>query len=394
LNILFLTQFFSATRGGGEVIFTQWAEELCKRGHNVYVICHRMKNSQQKNKTENVQIIEVPPSIVHKGGLPPSISDNILYLTNSIKFGLQVVKERDIHIIHSNNFTPIIAGSFISKITGIPHVATIHDIFSLAGKNYWRIWSSQFEALPLTQVIGPVIEKITVKIPGNIIHTVSETTKQDLIRFGARNPIVVIPNGVDLNKFRPNNTYCNNHQLVFIGRLIFYKNLSVVIRALKIVTQTIPDAYLIVVGDGPSRKQWQSLAERMNLNNSIKFTGYVSEEEKLKILNESAVLVLPSLIEGFGLVIIEAFAMKKPVIASMIAPMTEIISHGIDGYLVPPFNEQEWAKKIIYILQHPEIASLMGNRGREKVEKHFSIQKVVNQLEKLYTRLNSSLNNF
>ncbi|MEM2741204.1 MAG: glycosyltransferase family 4 protein [Nitrososphaeria archaeon] len=386
MKILFLTQFFSATRGGGEVIFTQWAKELCRRGHDVYVICHIMKNSKQSNnEIENLHVIEIPPVIFFKGGLPPSITENALYLMNSVRIGFKVLRKYDIDVIHSNNFTPVIAGFLLSKMTGIPLVVTIHDVFSLAGRIYWNMWSNQLKASFLTPVIGPILEKITVKIP-SIIHAVSETTKEDLIRFGTRNPIVVIPNGVDLSIFKLNtipNYY--NHQVLFIGRLIFYKNLPVILKALKIVKQAVPDVRLIVIGDGPSREQWQLLTKQLGLSDSVRFMGYVSEKVKLKILNESMVLVLPSFIEGFGLVILEAFAMKKPVIASKVPPMTEIIDHGVDGYLVSPFNECEWAEKIIDILQHPKIASEMGSRGRIKVEKHFTIKKAVDRLEKLYS---------
>ena len=111
MKILYLTQFFEATRGGGEVIFYQLADQLARRGHKVFVIKHRMLKSDSprddlNSLPSNVVIYEIDPAVEHKGGLPAGIFQNILYVLNSIKAGLKIIKNNRVDVIHCNNFSP------------------------------------------------------------------------------------------------------------------------------------------------------------------------------------------------------------------------------------------------------------------------------------------------
>lgn len=386
MRILFLTQFFSDTRGGGETVFRLWSEELAKRGHQIFVICHRILNPQLNNQLTKVhlEVIPISPALTYKGGVPASLGQNIVYLINSVKWGIRLVKKYHFDVIHANNFTPTIAAYVISKTMGVPFVSTIHDIFSNCGAKYWKTWTSELGESSIATIIGPMLERVTIKIPP-IIHAVSSTTRRDIIQSGRQSGIVVIFNGINLEDYRTQSQpVLKENQITFIGRNIFYKNLDVVLKALEIVGRTVPDVHLVVVGDGPSRHRWERLAHALDLDDSVTFRGHLSHTDKLKMLSRSKALVFPSTIEGFGLVILEAFAMEKPVIASNVAPMTEIISDGVDGYLASPFDPNDWAMKITYLLEHPKMARRMGMKGRIKVERQYTIQKVVDKLERLY----------
>jgi len=108
---------------------------------------------------------------------------------------------------------------------------------------------------------------------------------------------------------------------------------------------------VLIVGDGPHRKTLESLVSELNVQNNVKFVGYVSNDKKYSLLASSQALLFPSLCEGFGLVILEAFSQQKPVLVSDTKPLSDIISHKKNGFVLSQDDENEWAKAIIEIIQ-------------------------------------------
>jgi len=254
MNILILSQFFSTTKGGGEYVFTNITKSLAKNGNNVWVITNKIKNENYE-EIQNVHIIFVQPLIEYKGGLPPTFSENIQYVFGAVRKGLSIIKKEKIDLIHSNNFSPALTGSILSSLTSIPHLTTVHDIFSLCGKDYWKKWGKQNDVSGFNVLFAPYFEKLIIKSKHAATHTVSNATKDDLIQFGEKKPIYVIPNSIEIKDFNP--TEKNSLQFIYIGRLVFYKNIEVIIKAIKIVTKTYPDIKLIIVGGGPQEKEEQ-----------------------------------------------------------------------------------------------------------------------------------------
>ncbi len=385
MRILYLTQLFSSTHGGGEYLFNMWANEFSKRGHSVSVICQKVVGMKDEDLEGDVSVISLPPAIRYRAGLPPSIKHNLLFLIVATLFGVRIVRDEGIDIIHSNSYTPIFAGAIIAFLTHRPHIATVHDIFSVPGERHWQLWSKQSGISWASEFLGRITEHMAVNAFRTIIHTVSETSKQDIIRLGTRNPVVVIPNAVDLSLYeKPNSCSEPNVQVIFVSRHVFYKNLDVVLGAFPKVVEAFPEAKLVVVGDGPMKAVWMRRANRLGLGESVDFRGYVSHEEKLHLISESAALVLPSLVEGFGIVILEAFAMKRPVLVSDLPPMNEIVSDHVDGYLLEPSGSDDWTKGMIKVLKNPELASTMGLSGYDKVCKEYAVSLATSRLEELY----------
>jgi len=142
LNILLLSQFFSSTRGGGEHLFYIMAKKLAENNHQVWIITNKIEDENYLVH-KNIKIVFVPPVLKYQGGLPPSIKDNIQYLINAVKVGRKIVKENNIEIIHSNNFTPSFVGGVLSFLTSRVHVTSVWDIFTLCGCDYWKKWACQ-----------------------------------------------------------------------------------------------------------------------------------------------------------------------------------------------------------------------------------------------------------
>lgn len=388
MNIILLTQFFSVTKGGGEYVFSTLARGLADNGHKVWVITNQIKGETYPTHN-NVKIIFVPPVLEYKGGLPPGFVDNIRYSLGAIRGGLSIIKKEQIDMIHSNNFAPAIAGSILSSLTGKPHITTVHDIFSLCGKNYWKLWGKQSNISRLNVMLAPFFEKMIVKLRCEAIHAVSNTTKEDLIKIGARKPIYVISNVVEINKNHVSKQ--NPFQLIYIGRLVFYKNLEVAIKAVNIAKKTYSKIILLVAGGGPHRKNLEELVNSLNLQDNVKFLGFISNEEKLRHLSESQALVFPSLCEGFGLVILEAFEQKKPVLVSDVRPLSDIVSHQNTGFVIPPNDENQWAKMFIEIINNPEKTKQMGILGRETLENNYNIQNMLMNLISMYSEVQKEM---
>ena len=384
MNILLLSQFFSTTRGGGEYVFNLVAKNLAKNGHNVYIITNKIQGEQYQTQ-QNIKIIFIPPTLQYKGGLPPGFSDNIRYTLNAIKTGLDTIKHYNIDIIHSNNFAPALAGSILSTITSKPHITTIHDIFSLCGKNYWKEWGKQSDISKLNVTLAPFFEKLSIKLRYDCIHTVSEATRDDLIKFGAKKPIHVIHNAVETTP--THNTPTNPFQFVYIGRLVFYKNLEVLIKAVDIIKKSEPKIKLVIIGSGPHKDTLYKLVQDLKLEKNIEFKGYVSPEEKSKTLETSNALLFPSLCEGFGLVILESFDQSRPVLVSNVRPMSDIVSHKQDGFVLDPHNENLWAEHMLHLARNPQESSEMGKKGNQVLQTRYSQDALYKKIIDMYNSI-------
>ena len=139
------------------------------------------------------------------------------------------------------------------------------------------------------------------------------------------------------------------------------------------------------MGDGPLKDKLKEKSEKLKVTDRLIFAGFRTDIKA--ILSTIDLLVVPSLLEGFPMVTLEAMAMAKPVIATNIDGITEQIITGQDGILVPPKDNGALARAIIKVLNDRESAKRMGLAAREKVEKHFSIEKMVNETEKVYLSL-------
>lgn len=384
MKVLMLSQYFSTTRGGGEYVFNLIAKNLVENNHKVWIITNKIIGENYEGY-KNVQLMFVPPTIKYMGGLPPTFSDNLRYVYNAIMHGRKIIKNFHIDVIHSNNFSPALAGSILSSFTSKPHIITVHDVFSLGGKDYWKKWANQNKVSKINTLLAPYFEKFMKNFKCECFHTVSETTKNDLLKIGVKKPIYVIPNAIEYSDIPERKV--NPYQFVSVGRLVFYKNLEVIIRAIEILKKNEDKVRLVIVGDGPHKESLENLTKKLKLENHVKFKGYVSVEEKLKLIGESNALLFPSMFEGFGLVILEAFSQKRPVLVSDVKPMSDIISNGKTGYVLNPHNENEWAKALYELIKNPEKGSVFGEKGFQTLKENYSSETMYKKILQMYSEI-------
>lgn len=346
----------------------------------MWVITNYVKDEKYQ-ESENLKIITVKPTLEYSGGLPPSFLQNIQYAINAFREGGKLVKKEKIDIIHSNNFSPALAGSLIASFTKTPHITTIHDVFSTYDKDFWKKWSSQSNTSYTNARLVPFFERLMMRFNTSCIHTVSDATKNDIQKLGAKKPIYIIPNCIqDQGQVI---TETKKDQFVYLGRLVFYKNVEVILRSFKLVTKEFPAATLVIAGDGPHRKSLEETAKNLKINN-VSFVGYVTPEQKRILLAESNALLFPSIIEGFGLVILESWQQKRPIITSDIPPMSDIVEDQKTGYLIDPNDENKWAEKIIQLIKEPQISQKMGEQGYQILKEKYNQALFYQKLIKMY----------
>ncbi|MEM3714300.1 MAG: glycosyltransferase family 4 protein, partial [Nitrososphaeria archaeon] len=162
------------------------------------------------------------------------------------------------------------------------------------------------------------------------------------------------------------------------------KKVENLLLAFKKVIAKVPDAELYIVGSGPQEEgKLKNLAKELDLTSKVFFTGYVAEEEKIRLMKKAWILVQPSIAEGFGLVLVEANACKTPVIAVDSGGPREVIREGRTGFLIQPNNIKQLAEKIIEILGDKNRVLKMGEEGRKVVEENYTWEKVAEKVEKI-----------
>jgi glycosyltransferase involved in cell wall biosynthesis len=186
---------------------------------------------------------------------------------------------------------------------------------------------------------------------------------------------------------RPKSDPTSRPTLGVLARLAPQKGHRVLFDALPEIAQAIPDVRIRVVGheEQSTVAELRAYAEQRGVADLVEFEGFCGDVAGL--LADLDLMVLPSLWEGFGLVLLEAMAAGRPVVASAVGPIPEIVVDGATGLLVPPGDPKALAKAIVRVLADPDLAAALGRAGRARVEGEFGLETMVARTEELYEQL-------
>jgi len=186
----------------------------------------------------------------------------------------------------------------------------------------------------------------------------------------------IIPNGIDLEHFSPDaspiDEFCDGKvNFLFVGRLERRKGLNYLIRAYQQIKAEIPNSRLIIVGPGTRlRKKYEKQVKKSGVKDVV-FTGYVSYDELPRYYKTADIFCAPATdCESFGIVLLEAMAMGKPVVASDIEGYAMVVAHGVDGLLVPPRDSKMLAQALISLATNEPLRQQMGAKGRIKAQEY------------------------
>ena len=177
--------------------------------------------------------------------------------------------------------------------------------------------------------------------------------------------------------------------LVCVARLTEQKGHRWLLSAFRAVLDEFPQAALLLLGDGPLRAPLERLAAKLGLRERVRFAGWRTDVSAL--LPGADLFVLASEWEGFGLVLLEAMAAALPIVATRVGAIPEVVLHGETGWLVDAKNVAAFADATISALRAPGQIVAFGQRGRARLQKEFSVQRMVAATERLYARLFAQL---
>jgi L-malate glycosyltransferase len=213
--------------------------------------------------------------------------------------------------------------------------------------------------------------------------------------FGVRNQIEVIHNFVNCDIFKPSNRSDLRARFAPDGQkiLIHLSNFRPVKRPVDVVdvfamVQSKLPAVLLMVGDGPERSNAEWRARDHGIEKSVHFLGKRSDIEDL--MSSADLLLLPSENESFGLAALEAMACEVPVVVSNVGGLPEVITNGVEGYLVEPRNVRGMADRAIEILADPALRSEMGKRARKSARERFCASRIIPIYESYYRKILAS----
>jgi glycosyltransferase involved in cell wall biosynthesis len=195
--------------------------------------------------------------------------------------------------------------------------------------------------------------------------------------------IRVVPNGVDTTRFTPPVNSSRDDVILYVGTLIERKGLEYLLSAMSAVFESFSSYRLALVGEGPQESKLKQLAEDLGVAKRVSFLGFQPPERVRMWMQRAKVLVLPSLEEGMGVVLLEALACGTPVVGSQVDGIQEVITPDV-GLLVPPADSAALSKAIQSILSNTQRWTDMSQHARERAVTHYDWDYVADQFITLY----------
>lgn len=209
------------------------------------------------------------------------------------------------------------------------------------------------------------------------IRGVAEYFLRDLRKKYPNKKYFVFPTYSDLDIFLQEERVSFQKYISTVAVLSPIKNIETLIEAFAKLSSKFSNFQLVIAGDGSSREKLQATSYKLQVTDRVVFTGKVSPEAVKNIMKDCFVFVLPSLSEGLPRVLLEAMALAKPVIASNVGGIPEVVRNGENGFLIEQKDVSALTTKLEYLLNHPEAAKRMGEAGQSLVRKKFSNEQYI-----------------
>jgi glycosyltransferase involved in cell wall biosynthesis len=370
MKILQVTSVFPPHIGGLENVVYNISKGLIEEGHQVTVYTTNLPRSKAHELKNGITINRIPVLFAVFGA--------------PIAIFLPYMMKENVDLVHVH-VPPVLGATsalVFSRIKRIPVVLTFHN--DTVGKNFVQRLLAGVYNVFLNRLILENVKLITVP---------SQAYEVELKRRGIDdNKIKVINNGIDFSIMHANSNsnrlkaqlgFSGKKMILFVGALEKRKGVEFLIKALPIIKEKVQDAKLLIVGNGSEKNHLEELANSLDSPEGVIFTGHVSDERLEALYNAADVFVLPSLYESFGLVLLEAMAHRKPIVATKILGVSELVTSGLNGILVEPRNSEQLSEAIIQVLSEKNYANQLGTNG-ELFSRKFGWKKMVAEYMSAY----------
>ncbi len=385
MKVFLLTNSYLPQLGGLEIAVYNIAHQLAKKGHRVTVVTGTSNiNYSKKIEKGGICVYRMPfilPRIVVRCGYKRAIlslfkciiAPLIIPLT-LIKLGLIIKLTKpdivNLHYIAENAFFCLA----IKKFLKFKFIVNIHgsDIDRCSHRSVFARWLTRKTLKEADCVLS------------NSDYLLCQAKKIcPEIAVKSR----TIANGIDLKRFEITDEYVNNSKYILsIGNFSFNKGFDVLIKAFNMVHCKYQDLKLLIIGEGSGKTECEKIASEFGISDSVKFLG---RKEFLKIpmfLSGCEIFVLPSRKEAFGMVLLEAMAVGKPIVATSVGGVPEVVKERENAILVEPDSPGNLAEGIIKLIDNPDLIKQFGNKSKEIV-KDFTWDKIVDKYIDVYKSL-------
>ncbi len=361
------------TYGGSGVVATELGIELAARGHEIHFISYampiRLSSTYERIYFHEVEVTSYP------------LFDHPPYTLALATKMSEVAEQASLDLLHVHYAIPHSVSALLARLMAqpkkLPFITTLHGTdITLVGNDR--------SYLPITRFSIEQSDGVT---------SISKYLRERTIReFEIKRPIEVIPNFVNCDLYKRCDDQSGRKQWAKNGEPILMhlsnfrpvKRITDVVEIFALVREKIP-AKLVMMGDGPDRGAAEYIVRKKHLSKDVFFMGKQDRvQEKLGLAD---LFLLPSDEESFGLAALEAMACEVPVIASDVGGLPEVVTHGVDGYLIPPRNVEAGARYALEILTRPDRGRLMGQQARIHARAKYCANDVIPQYEKYYEKV-------
>jgi len=280
-------------------------------------------------------------------------------------------------ILHCHMFGSNVSGTILGRLTGVPVVIAHEHVWSFEGHAMRRL-----------------LDRELIGKHAHAFLTVSNETRRQMIEVEGLDPtnVRVLPNGIPSLPQPRGHDLRNEFGLApdqpIVGTVSIFrpqKALDILIRAVSLVAREFPTLKVLIVGGGPEKAALRELVDELGLNGVVTFTGFRSDVADFLAIFDVA--VLSSDYEGTPLSVIEYMAAGKPVVATRVGGVPDLVEHGVHGLLVRPQDPEGLARAIVRLLRDPALRARMGEAGQTRQRREFSIDVTLRHLELLYEEL-------
>ena len=376
MRILIVTEYFPESlrgemSGGVEARAFYIASQLA-RDNDVTVICGRTGNSKAKDVFGNIKVIR---PVKHEYSHNASFFSRIRFAVGAYRAAREIKAD----VVDGYNFISYIPAYFAAKKIGAKKIATYHET-----------WIGEWikNKGMITGAFGSLWERFVLGLKWDKIISVSEFTKKRLVKRGvSKEKIFVVPNGIDLREYeKVGAEKSKNPTICCVSRLVKTKRVEDLINALQIIKKEIPSIRCKIIGIGDEMDFLRKLAVKNGVEKNVEFIGRVkNHDDVIRAIKSSHVLCHPSILEGFGIAVVEAMACGIPYVCSDIPPLIEVTHNGKGGLIFRRTNSKDLAEKLVGILRDKK---LYEQKRKEAfcLAKESEWKELARKVEKIYRK--------
>jgi glycosyltransferase involved in cell wall biosynthesis len=365
--------------GGAERQVAELAKGLPRDRFDVHICCLSEAGALEEELTRAHIPVTVFRSYLVYGKYNPF---SYLALIRSFWSIIRHFRTERPDIVHAYLYMAYIVGIICARLAGVPFA-----ISSRRSLGYFK------DGKPSKQWLENFVNRFTDLIVANSEGVMRDVLKREKLD---RKKLRLIYNGVDIDEFlKSPDVEASRRELGLerdalavgvVANLIHYKGHREIITAASVLKPSFPHVRFVFVGrDGGVRQQLDEQVRRLGLEREILFAG--SQRDIPRIMHAFDILLLASHEEGFSNVLLEGMAAGKPIVATDVGGNAEAVVDGETGIIIPPRNPQAIATALQRLLENPELRRTMGEKGRQRVREHFSREKLIQNMDRLYTDL-------